>query len=44
MTIYFTVLEMLSYVLIIYFMEQLFEITQHSIYSKPVCEYPSLYR
>lgn len=44
MTIYFTALEMLSCVLTIYFMEQLFKIRQLPIYFQPIRQYPSLCR
>lgn len=37
-------LEMLSCVLTIYFMEQLFKITQLPIYFQPIRQYPSLCR
>lgn len=44
MKIYFTVLEMLSCMLTIYFMEWLFKITRLPMYFQPVHQYPSLYR
>lgn len=44
MTIYFMILETLSCVLTIYFMEQLFKIMQLPIYFQPVRQYPSLCR